>query len=124
MINNGSINSFSASKRQCNVINETKEEKKYKMMIILVSKYYDKIKNQIIKKVEKGENKLIFHLNYYDFLNDKLGHPQLIMTQLMYELLYEYSEFLKKMNYTTLQVYCNNTLRFTLRGKNIIIFEW
>ena len=124
MINPSSFNSFSTAKRQCIKLNETKEEKKHKLMTNLVNKYYEKIKIQIVKKVEKGENKLIFHLNYYDFLNEKLGHPQLIMTQLIYELLYDYSVYLKNIEQQPLKIHCNDSLRFILKGKNIVIFEW
>lgn len=106
---------------------DNKEIRLKKLYIFLINKYFNKICNHIIKEIVKNKNKSIFYFNYYDFINLKLGHPQLIMTNLMYEMCYEYSEFVSKdqhNNIITLKTLFGNNFKFTIKGKNIVILEW
>ncbi len=105
----------------------TKEEKRKNFLQILINKYFNKIYNFIIKEIGKNKKSAIFYFNYYDFLNDKLGHPQLIMQQILYEMCYEYSEFIGKDEYKnpiTLKTLFGQNLKFTVKGKNSVLFQW
>lgn len=105
----------------------SKEEKRKNLFQTLIYKYFNKISNFIIKEISKNKNSATFYFNYYDFLNDKLGHPQLIMQQILYEMCYEYSEFIGKdqhNNPITLKTLFGQNFKFTVKGKNLVIFEW
>ena len=106
---------------------EDKERKKREKMTFLINKYFNKITQTVLKEIHKNKNKAVFYFNYYDFLNDKLGHPQLLMKQLMYELSYEYSEFPcydEHGNTITLKTLFGNSLTFELKGKNSVVIKW
>ena len=104
-----------------------KETKKKILIQSLINKYFNKICNHVVKEISLNKNKTIFYFNYYDFVNDKLGHPQSIMTQLLYEMCYEYSEFVSKDqhdNIITLKTIFGQNFKFTIKGKNLLILEW
>ena len=105
----------------------TKEEKRKIFFRTLINKYFNKISNFIIKEIGNNKKSAIFYFNYYDFLNNKLGHPQLIMQQILYEMCYEYSEFIGKDqhdNPITLKTLFGENFKFTVKGKNSVLFQW
>ena len=132
MLGSGYINSKSNnSQRQRIQIDSSNElNKKLKRTIFiknLIYKYFNKICDQIIKDIYKGKNKTLFYFNYYDFTNEKMGHPQLIMNEILYEMTYEFSEYVNKdehNNIITLKTLFGNNFKFNLKGKNLMIFEW
>lgn len=101
---------------------KTKEELRNNLKKNLISKYFTKIIEDIKKDISKGNNKCTFYYNYYDFTNKKMGHPHLIVNEILYEMTYEYSEFIQ--DKITLKSLFGNNFKWSLKSKNIIIFEW
>jgi len=132
MLGSGYINSKSNNTQRQRIQIDSSNElnKKLKRTIFiknLIYKYFNKICDQIIKDIYKGKNKTLFYFNYYDFINEKMGHPQLIMNEILYEMTYEFSEYVNKdehNNIITLKTLFGNNFKFNLKGKNLMIFEW
>lgn len=104
-----------------------KDLKRKTLLTNLNNKYFSKITQKIQNEINNNKKTAVFYFNYYDFLNERLGHPQLIMKELLYEMSYEYSEYVHKDNHNniiTLKTLFGNNLKFKIIGKNIAIFEW
>ncbi len=124
-----SAKSNNAQRRKIDILSseESKENKRKIFQKNLIDKYFNKICKYIVKEIFNNKNKTVFYFNYYDFINDKLGHPQLIMNQILYEMCYEYSEFASRdehNNIITLKTLFGNNFKFTIKGKNLAVFEW
>lgn len=104
-----------------------KENKRKIHMTMLSNKYFNKIVNNINKAILNNKNSIIFYYNYYDFVNDKLGKPHGFLNEFMYEMCYDYSEFISKDingNIITFKTLFGNNFKWELKGKNMMIITW
>lgn len=106
---------------------ETKLEQRHKLKTNLINKYFNKIINNIIKAIYNDKTHDNFHYNYYEFLNKKMGHPHLIVNEILYEMSYQLSEYSTlddNGNIMTFKTLFGDNFRWKLVGKNNILFEW
>lgn len=104
-----------------------KEAARKNMIKNLIDKYYNKIVQCILNAIHKQCKEADFYYNYYDFVNKKMGHPHLIVNEILYEMSYEFSEYKTydhEGNTMTLKTLFGNSLKWTLYGKNKVKFEW
>ena len=104
-----------------------KEVARKNMIKSLIDKYYNKIYLCILSAIAKKQKEIDFYYNYYDFVNKKMGHPHLIVNEILYEMCYEFSEYKiydAQQNIITLKILFGNSFKWTLYGKNKIKFEW
>ena len=104
-----------------------KENKRNQFIKVLINKYFNKICNRIINENAKGKSETMFFFNYYDFINQGLGHPALIMNEIVYEMCYEHSEYVslnQHGNVMTLKTLFGNNFNFQMKGKNCMLFKW
>ena len=104
----------------------SKEEQKKIKMTWLVNKYFNKIVNAI-ETNKNSQNKIFFFYNYYDFINNKLGKPHGLVNELMYEMSYEYSQYVSKDTENksiTFKTLYGQNFNWILRGKNMMIISW
>ena len=104
-----------------------KETARKNMIKNLIDKYYNKIYLCIISAIEKNQKEANFYYNYYDFVNNKMGHPHLIVNEILYEMCYEFSEYKIydfQQNVITLKKLFGDSFKWTLYGKNMIKFEF
>ena len=94
---------------------------------LLADKYFNKIVNSIIKAITENKNKIHFYYNYYDFVNNRLGKPHGFLNEFMYEMCYEYSEYVSKdchNNPITFKILFGQNFKWELCGKNMMIISW
>jgi len=104
-----------------------KEEARDNKINFLVNKYFNKIKNAVIKADSLNKKHIHFYYNYYDFVNDGLGKPHGFLNQFMYEMCYEYSKYILKDetgNPITFKTLFGYAFKWELRGKNMMIISW
>lgn len=104
-----------------------KETARKNMIKSLIDKYYNKIYLCILGAISKKQKEVNFYYNYYDFVNKKMGHPHLIVNEILYEMCYEFSEYKiydNQQNVITLKILFGESFKWTLYGKNMIKFEW
>ena len=104
-----------------------KETARKNMIKGLIDKYYNKIYLNILSAISNKQRESDFYYNYYDFINKKMGHPHLIVNEILYEMCYEFSEYKiydNQQNVITLKKLFGDSLKWTLYGKNKIKFEW
>jgi len=110
------------------VIDKLIKEKSRKSKInSLANKYFNKITNAIIKGTTNGKNEIHFYYNYYDFVNNGLGKPHGFLNEFMYEMCYEYSEYVTKDchgNPMTFKTLFGQNFKWQLHGKNMMIISW
>lgn len=105
-----------------NMNNIIKQNLRKKFIEGLIKKYFTKIVNKVNNEKEKNKTSCVFYFNYYDLKNNGLGHPSLIMNEIMHEMCYIYSEYIEDDN--ILQKYLGDKFRFTVKHKNMIFLEW
>lgn len=104
-----------------------KETARKNMIKSLIDKYFDKIVKVVLNALHSKKNTVDFYYNYYDFVNNKMGHPHLIVNEILYEMSYEFSEYKTydiQGNVMTLKTLFGNSFKWTLYGKNKVKFEW
>lgn len=107
--------------------NIIKESKRKTHMTFLANKYFNKISDEVCKAIYKNKNSINFYYNYYDFVNDGLGKPHGFLNEFMYNMCYEYSEYVSKDpsgNIITFKSIFGPHFRWELRGKNMMIISW
>ena len=109
------------------IINTAKEHKRKTKMIMLANKYFNKITECVIKASTQNKNSINFYYNYYDFVNDRLGKPHGFLNEFMYEMCYDFSEFVTtdtNGNPMTFKTLFGSTFDWKLIGKNMIKISW
>lgn len=104
-----------------------KETHKKNKMDFLANKYFNLIVNSVIKASVNGRNNIHFYYNYYDFVNNGLGHPHGFLNEFMTNMCYEYSEYITKdcqNNPMTFVSLFGPNFKWELRGKNMMIISW
>ena len=104
-----------------------KETARKNMIKSLIDKYFNKIVQCVLNAIHKQLKEADFYYNYYDFVNKKMGHPHLIVNEILYEMSYEFSEYKTydvQGNVMTLKSLFGNSFKWTLYGKNKVKFEW
>ena len=104
-----------------------KETHKKNKMDFLTNKYFNLIVNSVIKASVNGRNNIHFYYNYYDFVNNGLGHPHGFLNEFMTNMCYEYSEYITKdcqNNPMTFVSLFGPNFKWELRGKNMMIISW
>jgi hypothetical protein len=107
----------------------TKEDYRRIKIYSLKSKYFNKIVASVNKSILNNKTEVHFYYNYYDFINKSLGKPHGFVNEFMYEMSYEYSEFVKNNdsngnNIVTFKTLFGNNFRWQLIGKNMIKINW
>ena len=104
-----------------------KENARKQKMNSLADKYFNKITNAVIKALSNDKNNIKFHYNYYDFVNDRLGKPHGFLNEFMYEMCYDYSEYVtidEHGNPMTFKTLFGHNFKWELKGKNTMIISW
>ena len=104
-----------------------KETHKKNKMNYLGNKYFNLISHSINKASTNGRNNIHFYYNYYDFVNNGLGHPHGLLNEFMTNMCYEYSEYITKdcqNNPMTFVSLFGPNFKWELRGKNMMIISW
>lgn len=104
-----------------------KENARKEKMNSLANKYFNKITNAVIKAASSNKNEIKFYYNYYDFVNDRLGKPHGFLNEFMYEMCYDYSEYVTKDehgNPMTFKTLFGQNFKWELKGKNMMIISW
>jgi hypothetical protein len=104
-----------------------KENARKEKMNSLANKYFNKITNAVIKAASNNKNEIKFYYNYYDFVNDRLGKPHGFLNEFMYEMCYDYSEYVTKDeqgNPMTFKTLFGQNFKWELKGKNMMIISW
>ena len=76
---------------------------------------------------QHNKNEIKFYYNYYDFVNDRLGKPHGFLNEFMYEMCYEYSEYVTKDDHDnpmTFKTLFGQNFKWELKGKNMMIISW
>jgi len=104
-----------------------KEQYRKTKLTNLANKYFNKIVKAIIKANAENRKFIHFYYNYYDFVNNGLGKPHGFLNEFMYEMSYEYSEYVTKDehgNPMTFKTLFGNDFKWELHGKNMMIISW
>lgn len=104
-----------------------KENYRYNKLNYLANKYFNKITNAVIKAITNGKKEIHFYYNYYDFVNNGLGKPHGFLNEFMYEMCYDYSQYITKDsngNSMTFKSLFGQNFKWEIHGKNMIIISW
>lgn len=126
-------NNFNRQRRKINEDNQNIQELydndkiKENKMNSIKNKYFNKIIKSVNKAIVNNKNQIHFYYNYYDFLNNGLGKPHGFLNEFMYEMSYEYSNYISKdlnNNPITFKSLFGNNFKWELHGKNMLIISW